>query len=666
MPQQYSSFSAQGPQIDISLYPDAVSAGINQGNAQKTPLQAITQGITGGIQTGLKVATGLAQLEAQQNENAVSGDTAVQEAKKQEIIARSETAQAEAYKAQLEKEVLQNNEEEAKATELAILLRKKAESKAAADIAENTSKDLITRDGFNNTMATGNVQAIQEALTSPQMLGAMQRNTDYALQAIAGARAAGVPANIVDPLYNQFDAVAQEKRRAEIYQANLKAAEARRVKRQEDTDNARLLIEGIPEVSILKEKMGDKYDERYLKVYPAGVADRNGRVQYDPITEKIIPSGLGTKDKDSYILTYKDSVLASNITASQKEKYEQATNLLRMDRQSMSDQLKNESGENTAKGSTNKDGPSGLAARTYQESNLNNTSNQNQNILDQARNRIEARRAEAAARGSANTFSEMENRGRFSKTDAPVNYYQTPQSVPVLTGQAITRPVESATKQYDGTVSLAEHASNLLGEPVTVDLQGPTVNVNEKTYNKILAIPGMQNMPALSKGMALVESSGNPDAVSGKGAVGLMQITAAAAKDVGLPPEYRTDPELSIRAAGDYIGLKVDNITKSLRNKLKETGLPIEPDIRMVLAAYDGGERDISRAIAAGYTNWEGVKYFIEHNSGKSAENIKENIEYADKVISATIPFMSGGNASDDALAAHFLKFGIFVPRSQQ
>lgn len=668
MPQQYPSFSAQGPQIDINLYPDAVSAGINQGNAQKTPLQAITQGLTSGIQTGVKVATGLAQLEAQQNENAITGDPAVQEAKKQEIIARSETAQTEAYKAQLEQEVLQNNEEEAKATELAILLRKKAESKAAADIAENTSKDLITRDGFSNTIATGNVQAIQEALTSPQMLGAMQRNTEYALQAIAGARAAGVPANVVDPLYNQFDAVAQEKRRAQIYQDNLKASAARKQKQQEETDKARLLIEGIPEVSILKEKLGDSYDERNLVVYPASVADKNGRIKFDPVTKKIIPAGFKTDaNKDSYILTYKDSVLSSNITPSQKAEYEKATNLLRIDTQLKNTLLKEEQGDNVLKNKASPgSSPSGLAARTYEESNLNDTSNQNQAIIEKARRRNQTYKDEALARGTADTYSEMENRGKFSKKSAPVNYYQTPQTVPVLTGQSLTRPVRSDAEEYDGTISIQDHLNKLFGEEVTLELQGPIVNVDDKLYKKILAIPGMQNMSAVIKGMAVTESRGNPDAVSNAGAVGLMQLTEAAAKDVGLPPSYRTDPELSIKASADYISLKVASITTALRKQLKETGLPIEPDIRMVLAAYNGGDKDIKRAIAAGYTSWDGVAYFIENNSGKSAKNIKENIEYANKVISAAIPFMNGGNASDDAFAMQLINTNLINLRSRQ
>lgn len=39
----------QGPQIDINLYPNAASAGISAGNAQKTPLQQVVQGIGAGL-----------------------------------------------------------------------------------------------------------------------------------------------------------------------------------------------------------------------------------------------------------------------------------------------------------------------------------------------------------------------------------------------------------------------------------------------------------------------------------------------------------------------------------------------------------------------------------------------------------------------------------------
>jgi hypothetical protein len=43
----------QGPKIDISLFPDAVSKGINQGNAQQTTGQAIASGVVSGIKTGM-------------------------------------------------------------------------------------------------------------------------------------------------------------------------------------------------------------------------------------------------------------------------------------------------------------------------------------------------------------------------------------------------------------------------------------------------------------------------------------------------------------------------------------------------------------------------------------------------------------------------------------
>lgn len=39
----------RGPEIDINLYPNSASAGINAGNAQKTPLQQVVQGIGTGL-----------------------------------------------------------------------------------------------------------------------------------------------------------------------------------------------------------------------------------------------------------------------------------------------------------------------------------------------------------------------------------------------------------------------------------------------------------------------------------------------------------------------------------------------------------------------------------------------------------------------------------------
>lgn len=58
--------------------------------------------------------------------------------------------------------------------------------------------------------------------------------------------------------------------------------------------------------------------------------------------------------------------------------------------------------------------------------------------------------------------------------------------------------------------------------------------------------------PDLAMRLFMAESSGNPDAVSPKGAVGLGQLMPAAAKDMGLDPSERRDPIKNIRASIGY------------------------------------------------------------------------------------------------------------------
>ena len=102
MPQSYSSFNPQGPRVDVNLFSNAASAGISQGNAQKTTWQAVAEGVTDAIQTGTSVASGLAALEAQQIQNEFNSDPDVRAAKDQAIAAEGNAKDSAAYQAQLE------------------------------------------------------------------------------------------------------------------------------------------------------------------------------------------------------------------------------------------------------------------------------------------------------------------------------------------------------------------------------------------------------------------------------------------------------------------------------------------------------------------------------------------------------------------------------------
>jgi hypothetical protein len=77
--------------------------------------------------------------------------------------------------------------------------------------------------------------------------------------------------------------------------------------------------------------------------------------------------------------------------------------------------------------------------------------------------------------------------------------------------------------------------------------------------------------PALLKAIAMAESNFNPAAVSGAGAVGLMQFMPATAQGLGINPR---DPGQSIMGAGQY-----------LRSLLDRFG----NNVQLAVAAYNAG-----------------------------------------------------------------------------
>lgn len=103
----------------------------------------------------------------------------------------------------------------------------------------------------------------------------------------------------------------------------------------------------------------------------------------------------------------------------------------------------------------------------------------------------------------------------------------------------------------------------------------------------LLATVGTQVSPALVLAVITVESSGNPDAVSGAGATGLMQLMPATAERFGV--EDATDPADNIKGGVAYLDWLMGEFGG---------------DPMLVLAAYNAGEGSVRRH--------EGVPPFAE------------------------------------------------------
>jgi soluble lytic murein transglycosylase-like protein len=85
---------------------------------------------------------------------------------------------------------------------------------------------------------------------------------------------------------------------------------------------------------------------------------------------------------------------------------------------------------------------------------------------------------------------------------------------------------------------------------------------------------------ALVKGIVAAESNFNPDAVSPKGAVGLMQLLPSTAQELGVDP---TIPEQNVDAGTRYLGLLLKRYSR------------YRDGLRRAIAAYNAGPGVVDR-----------------------------------------------------------------------
>jgi soluble lytic murein transglycosylase-like protein len=135
-----------------------------------------------------------------------------------------------------------------------------------------------------------------------------------------------------------------------------------------------------------------------------------------------------------------------------------------------------------------------------------------------------------------------------------------------------------------------------------------------KVGKQNISIPtGKQYAPAsLVKAVMQVESGGKQEAVSSKGARGLMQLMPATARDLGVDAK---DPKQNVEGGSRY-----------LQQQLTEFG-----DESLALAAYNWGPNNIKRAMAkvraeGKRPTWANIKAYVKIP--------KETREYVDKVLS--------------------------------
>jgi hypothetical protein len=126
--------------------------------------------------------------------------------------------------------------------------------------------------------------------------------------------------------------------------------------------------------------------------------------------------------------------------------------------------------------------------------------------------------------------------------------------------------------------------------------------------------------PSLIQAFMLTESSGNPNAKSPAGALGLMQLMPDTAKSLGFDPSKLYDPQTSLNAGAAYI----KQLYKTACNGGSSNAVCSTSDLKYIIAAYNGGPKanSVSKT-CPGQTYWE-----CSANNG-----YKETRKYVPKVM---------------------------------
>lgn len=113
--------------------------------------------------------------------------------------------------------------------------------------------------------------------------------------------------------------------------------------------------------------------------------------------------------------------------------------------------------------------------------------------------------------------------------------------------------------------------------------------------------------PDLIKAIIMHESSGNPKARSPTGPVGLMQLGSAAANEMGISEQDRTDPEKAILAGSKYYKQQLDTFGPKLAYAAYHDG----PN---AVKSYLAGKRDLSSQALIGTSKFSAMSQLADNN----------------------------------------------------
>ncbi len=153
-----------------------------------------------------------------------------------------------------------------------------------------------------------------------------------------------------------------------------------------------------------------------------------------------------------------------------------------------------------------------------------------------------------------------------------------PDRLPLHTATQPRVTLQEAARQLAGALRAPPHGSPT---PAIAAARRPGASARAPWGALIAQVAAEENLPAaLVHAVVATESGYDPQAVSPKGAVGLMQLMPATAERFGVPRAARTDPARNLRAGARYLGWLLNTF---------------HGDLELALAGYNAGEGAVQK-----------------------------------------------------------------------
>lgn len=624
----YSSIvPTNGPVVPISLFPEAMQAGAAVGNATKTPVQALAEGVTKGIAN---------YQEFQINQAKIDEIPLDMEIKRQTLL--NEQARLELNQAQLEA---------SKANQALKLEAERNDLEMKATVTRGKTE-------INNGLAKGDYESI---FTSPNAQAALNEDKEYAKNTIGVMLGATNPDGSPkvqgakrDQLMTQLDAMRK-------YEIDSRRAETDAKFREKLLEKYNADVEKViddPELAAAFGNLPLSEALSRVEIVPVGSRKKTEDGRVLPGLSDVDPIG----DIGSYEVLRDGKATGQTITG--KQAIENFNKLKRSHGQLFSSgqqeapaPQRKEQADPNAPGGANNPYPIGfewMGDAPKQEAGVPIVPIKgNGNIIEQRRadfNELAKKNPQGLPGGSLEEQLKQRNaeiRARVSKMNQPAvpqnQEWNFDTKVDAKIGVApVPASVAAAAMTQAYFPKAKEAVFGALGKLIGLNTKVSKVDLNvpltmdEGTWKRINTDPILAPEPAIIKGLVSTESAGRPDAVSPTGVRGYAQVTKAVAAQYGL---NRDIPEENLLAGKKYL---FDNL------------VVFNGNLKLALAAYNAGPGLMRQAVReTGSTDWTEIKKYLK--TVLSDAKYREVENYPDKVISNSMHFIQDGRDIDKNFA---------------